>query len=372
MKTFPLFLIFVCYSLNAQNLELDKQGGALYQSDDDSFVFRVGVEQVNISFSAFDNKGAILDLTTDQVRVVEIVTRNGRKQEIERIPDYFNKSQDLPLRLGLLIDSSGSSGVPNSYSDALRGFKDPSRSVLKRGGLIASQTIATIWELLKNDNGNNNKIFLGEIGYEGDGEPNFFTLRTDWTSNISKVVNTISKQKSGGSSPLFAAVLGAAIQQFGQNSDINSEDCASLLIVISDGQNTLSTNGLAPISYAQAINLPIYTIAVIPDYYDVITRRQFISNLKSLSDQTGGQFNELPGPNKIADIAHRIARNFRDRYYIGYPLDPDYNDLPSNNDFIELRVEIGSADFNGEWRKRKDVTVFHKSGYFVNPRVIVE
>lgn len=62
---------------------------------------KVDVPVVDVSFSARDAKGALVDsLKKDDIRLFE----DGDEQQIE----FFSKSSDLPLTLGLIIDVSGS------------------------------------------------------------------------------------------------------------------------------------------------------------------------------------------------------------------------------------------------------------------------
>src|SRR5215510_9473891 len=63
--------------------------------------FRKNVNVVNVFFTVKDHHGALLpDLTKDEFEVLE----DGKPQTIK----YFAAETNLPLTLGLLIDSSGS------------------------------------------------------------------------------------------------------------------------------------------------------------------------------------------------------------------------------------------------------------------------
>ena len=62
---------------------------------------RIRVEEVQIPFSVFDKKGALaLDLKKDDFKVYE----DGVEQQIR----YFSAPTNLPLRFGILIDTSSS------------------------------------------------------------------------------------------------------------------------------------------------------------------------------------------------------------------------------------------------------------------------
>ena len=62
---------------------------------------RIEVKEVQIPFSVFDNKGSlVLDLKKEDFRVLE----DGVEQEVQ----YFSAPTNLPLRFGILIDTSSS------------------------------------------------------------------------------------------------------------------------------------------------------------------------------------------------------------------------------------------------------------------------
>ena len=62
---------------------------------------KVDVSLVNVAFIVRDSAGALSrDLTKDDIEVFE----DGVKQEVK----FFGRSNDLPLRLALVVDVSGS------------------------------------------------------------------------------------------------------------------------------------------------------------------------------------------------------------------------------------------------------------------------
>ena len=64
-------------------------------------VFRSGVNVVNLLAAVQTKQGAIVrDLSKDDFTLLE----NGRPQTIQ----YFSRESDLPLTLGLMVDTSGS------------------------------------------------------------------------------------------------------------------------------------------------------------------------------------------------------------------------------------------------------------------------
>src|SRR5215469_6073280 len=94
----------LCTVFFALFLPVSGQNQANSQATDqqgDVPTFRKNVNLVNVYFTVKDNHGALIpNLNKDQFDVLE----NGKPQTIK----YFNAETNLPLTLGLLIDSSGS------------------------------------------------------------------------------------------------------------------------------------------------------------------------------------------------------------------------------------------------------------------------
>src|SRR5438046_1269275 len=90
---------FIAISLHAQNPPTSSQEKP--SKEDQLETFKVDVSVVNILFNVKDKHGALIpSLKRDDFELFE----DGQKQTIK----YFTAETDLPLTLGILIDTSGS------------------------------------------------------------------------------------------------------------------------------------------------------------------------------------------------------------------------------------------------------------------------
>ena len=103
MKKVILFILFCCLT-GGQLFAQEAAGGAAAansQPTGDQTRIQVRVELVNVLATVTDKKNRLItDLTKDDFRVFE----DGKPQEIR----FFSRETDLPLRIGMLIDTSNS------------------------------------------------------------------------------------------------------------------------------------------------------------------------------------------------------------------------------------------------------------------------
>src|SRR5579859_4684914 len=82
------------------NLDVQKKNEPAVETSN-SRTIKVTSDLVNVLFTVFDKKNRmVVDLTKDDVRVVE----DNKPQSIR----FFSRESDLPLRIGILIDTSNS------------------------------------------------------------------------------------------------------------------------------------------------------------------------------------------------------------------------------------------------------------------------
>ncbi|MEX1063899.1 MAG: VWA domain-containing protein [Candidatus Paceibacterota bacterium] len=312
----------------------------------DSPVFSVGVELVSVPVVALNRRGRPLgELTKDSFKVYEKRGENGTF--IEREIDTFTHSDKLPLRAGVLIDTSGSVQNPEQF----RYQKD-----------VASEIVKLIFTpLMTRDR--DNKVFVAEFSYESmaaNPTGGMFLIKQDWTNNPRTLIRAISRMKPLGLTPLFIS-----IEQASGKFKEEVGEFATVLIVISDGYNNLPFSSLSSsVSAAQSAHLPVYTIGTtIPSRatWGWEMSEEPKKNLLEIAAGTGGRFFQLPSLKEVIEVASRILSDLDNRYYLEYKLNAEYE----KGDNIEIKVEIGSYDKNNRWRSTK-AQLLHRSGYIVN------
>ena len=267
------------------------------------------VDEVNVLFIAMDKHGKFVrDLTKSDFSILD---DHKPPQAIVR----FSQQTDLPLQLGLLIDTSGSVNARFQFEqDAAAGF--------------LQHTIRPHYDhaFLMGFNSRNRVI-----------EP--------FTDNVELLNASIHHLQAGGGTALYDAIYSACKNQM--MNDDSDRPVRRALIVISDGEDNQSEHTRAQaIEMAERAQVLIYTIST--DDSGLILRGDKI--LQQLADSTGGR---AFFPYKMKDIKNSFAAiedELRSQYVVSYH----------------------PADFDADGRYRsiqitalkKDLQVRSRTGYF--------
>lgn len=265
----------------------------------------------------------ITDLDKQDFRVLE----DGSPQQIR----FFGRETDLPLRIGLLMDTS------NSIRQRLEFEKDAAIDFLS--GVIRRDK---------------DMAFLMTF----DNEPEVIQ---DYTGDLALLTSAIRHQRAGGGTALRDAIflasqkLDDAPLPKGPNAEVRK-----VLVVISDGDDTLSDRALSDsIEEAMRAEAAIYAISTSTDWLSLsgaTPHKMHLSHgdevLKEFSDETGGR---VFFPYKVDDLAQSfldIGNELRSQYFIAYaPTNP-----LSNGRYRKIRVET----------ERKGLTVRTRKGYYAS------
>jgi len=246
--------------------------------------FKADVRVVNVLASVRDKKGAIIaDLTKDDFSLLE----QGRPQSIS----YFSRQGELPLTLGLLVDTSMSQErvLVAERSASLRFLDQVLRVEKDRACVVQFDSRVLIRQMLTNDY---NKL-------EG----------------ALSLVDTPSRRElergAGAGTALFDAVDTAARILF---KDVTGRKA---LILLTDGVDYGSSSTLAEaIEAAQKNDTLLYSI-LFADRNGQNGRRV----LEKLSHETGGAFYEVSKRLPIDRIYTLIQDELRSQYNLGYVSD---------------------------------------------------
>jgi Ca-activated chloride channel homolog len=266
--------------------------------------------------------GFVTDLDQKDFKIME----DGQPQDIR----YFTRETDLPLRIGLLLDTS------NSIRPRLQFEQDAAvdflTSVVRR---------------------NKDMAFLMTF----DNEPEVIQ---DFTGELSFLVDAIHKQRAGGGTALNDAIFLAS--QKLQNPPLPtgpSQDVRRVLVVISDGDDNLSDHAISEaLESAIRAEVSIYSVSTNTDWLavDDQTKPQKYhldpgdKVLQEFADESGGR---VFFPYKIDDLAQSfldIGIELRSQYFIAY--------APTNAlmNGAYRRVEVGTD--------HKGLVVRTKKGYY--------
>ena len=276
---------------------------------DEPSVIKVDVTRNNILFTVTDKKGRfVTDLTKDDFEIME----NRRPQAILE----FAAKSDLPLRLGVLIDTS------NSIRDRFRFEQE-----------AATEFVNSVL------NPHVDKVMV--VGFDTTAQ-----LASDLVDDPEKAVNAIRTLRPGGGTALYDALFFACRDKLGQ--DQPKHDFRRAIVILSDGDDNQSryTGGQA---LERAIKDEVVIYAVSTNVTHVDTDGDKV--LRDLAQQTGGlAYFPFKAEDMEQDFAN-IANELRHQYNISYRPEP----LATDGLFHEVQMRV---------KGRKDLIIRARSGYY--------
>jgi Ca-activated chloride channel homolog len=248
---------------------------------------RVQVNLVNVLFTVTDKKGRmVLTLNQDDFRLFE----DNRPQTIR----FFSRETDLPLRIGLLIDTS------NSVRERLH-FEQEAAIDFLNDTLRPGEDQAFVVSF--------------------DVEPQ---VLQDYTDNTDKLSGAIRSMKAGGGTALYDAVYYACKERIASLPSTGPY-LRRVLIVVSDGLDNQSEHTAdEALATAQRAEATIYAISTNNSGANVTEDRMHGNGspgdkvLKYLAEHTGGR---VFFPFEASDLAsdfQQIARELRSQYSLAY------------------------------------------------------
>jgi len=244
-------------------------------------VFTAGVRVVNVLASVRDKRGAIIaDLTKDDFLLLE----QGKQQEIQ----YFSRQGDLPLTLGLLVDTSMSQ---DRVLEAER-----------------SASLRFLDQVLRVDRDRAFAIQFDSRVLIRQGLTNSYIKLEEGISQIDTPSKSELRQGIGGGTVLYDAVDTAARVL------LKDQTGRKALILLTDGVDFGSHFTLAQaIESAQKQDTIIYSILFADrngsDGKGVLVK---------LARETGGAFYEVSKKLTIDQIYALIQHELRSQYNLGY------------------------------------------------------
>jgi VWFA-related protein len=253
--------------------------------------FSTDVKVVSLLATVRNKNGAIVrDLSKDDFTLLE----NGRPQTIR----YFSRESDLPLTLGLMVDTSMSQ---RRVLDAERGA-----------------SFRFLDQVLRE---NKDQVFIMQFDMSVQLRQPLTSSRKALNDTLPYVDTPTNRQlqiQTGGGTLLYDAVVTAAqdVTQKARN--------RKALIVLSDGVDIGSEATLAQsIAAAQRADTLIYSILFSdPGAYGLsFAGSTGRSALMRMSRETGGDFFEVSKKQSIDQIFDRIQEELRSQYSMGYVSD---------------------------------------------------
>jgi VWFA-related protein len=259
-------------------------------------IIKVDVDIVNVLCSVRDNKGALVStLGKDDFGVAE----DGKEQVIR----YFARETELPLTLGLLVDVSGSQ--KNLIEIEKRAAEQFFAKVIRPKDLAFLISFGSDAELLQDSTSSQALLRRGLDNLR---------LMAGVGSSMPGPVPTISQPRG---TVLYDAVYLAAHEK------LREEVGRKAIVLITDGVDIGSRLKLADaIEAAQKADTIIYSIYYAdPGAYGGgfgLGSRMGSSDLRRMSEDTGGRLFEVGRRDTLDSIFQRIQEEMRSQYAIGY------------------------------------------------------
>ena len=279
----------------------------------DEATFSTSLNVVDVLATVRTKKNEIVrDLTKDDFTLTE----NGRPQTIR----YFSKESELPLTVGLMIDTS-----------------------MSQQKVLESERTASFRFLDQVLRESKDKLFVMQFDMA-------VQLRQPLTSSrqaledILPYVDTPTRRElglqNGGGTLLFDAIVKAS------NDVLKNQKNRKAMVVLSDGGENGSTATLMDaIEAAQRADTLIYSILFSDSSYGGGDGR---SILQRLPKETGASYWEVSKKHGIEDIYQSIEEEFRSQYSMGFVSDQP----PEISEFRNLKLATKQKGLVVQTRER--------------------
>jgi VWFA-related protein len=268
----------------------------------------VPVNLVNVLFTVTDKKQhLVLDLTKDDFKVFE----DKKPQKIQ----FFSRETQLPLRIGILIDTS------NSIRERLRFEQEAAIDFL-------TTTVTP----------DKDSAFV--VGFDVTPQ-----LIQDYTDDTNKLADAIRSLQAGGGTGLYDAIFFAAKEKMQYSA--TEPYLRRVMVIVSDGRDNQSEhNRDEALRMAQRGEVTIFAIS---------TNRSGIASkgdktLEYFATETGGQAFFPFEASDVAEDFREIARELRSQYSLAYVSSNTAHD----GAFRNINIEATEKGYH----------VRAKSGYF--------
>jgi Ca-activated chloride channel homolog len=270
------------------------------------WIIRKRVNEVTVFFTATTGHKFVDDLSEQEVSVKD------DNQPVAKISTFGHQS-DLPLRLGVLIDTSDSVNYRFNFERE-----------------AASRFLQKIVRAERD------QAFV--MGFSDQ-----MILTQDYTDNAEKLAKGVSALRSEGGTALFDAVRASCLKLARAPQHTPT---ARILVLLSDGDDNASKSTFEQtIETAQREEITIYTISTNNTVYS----RPGDKVLKDLAVQTGGQAFSRYSAKETVKAFGSIEQEMRSRYALAYrPVD-----LQEDGRFhrIEIRAQRLNKKFHVHARK---------------------
>ena len=288
-------------------------GASSFAFGQDDATFSTSLNVVDVLATVRTKKNEIVrDLAKDDF----ILTENGRPQAIR----YFSKESELPLTVGLMIDTS-----------------------MSQQKVLESERTASFRFLDQVLRESKDKLFVMQFDMAVQLRQPLTSSRRD-LEEVLPYVDTPTRRElsmqNGGGTLLFDAVVKAS------NDVLKNQKNRKAMIVLSDGgENGSAASLLDAIEAAQRADALIYSILFSDSYFGGGDGRGI---LQRLSKETGASYWEVSKKHGIEEIYQSIEEELRSQYSMGFVSDQP----PEISEFRTLKLATKQKGLVVQTRER--------------------
>jgi Ca-activated chloride channel homolog len=251
------------------------RGSPAFPDTPNAWTIRSDVDQVTLFFAVSSHGRMVNDLRQSDIKILD---NNNPPEKVER----FAPQSKLPLRLALLVDTSG--------------------SVVDRFSFEKRAATKFVDKMLS---GSSDLGFIAGFSHE-------FAVTQDFTSDRADLAKGIEKLANGGGTALFDAVS-TACRKLGAYPE--SDRVARVLVVLSDGEDNSSQTSLKQsIQAAERTGVTIYAVST----KESGDKSDADKVLELLAERSGGEAlfpGDMQTLGKSFDKLHDLIRS---RYFVAY------------------------------------------------------
>jgi VWFA-related protein len=273
------------------------------------YTFHHVVPEVRLQFTVADPQGRLVpNLSAADVRILD------DQSPVTRFTD-FERDDNLPLRLGIVLDTSDSVKrvLPDEKTAALSFLDRVLRPQTDNAFVMAFGGSVRVWQTP--------------------------------TANRQQLIDAVQRlQQPGWGTRFFDALYSACADQLSGHDNTKLDHRA--IVVLSDGDDTESLHVLADvIAIAQRSEIQIYSLTL-------HSQRAVNSGdqiLQRLADATGGRFYIAQSSKDLSSAFAQIEQDLRAQYYVSFP-------PQAKPGFHSLRVEVAAP---------QKLEIHARQGYYV-------
>jgi Ca-activated chloride channel family protein len=252
------------------------------------------VPEVQLQFTVADEQGRLVrDLSADDIRILDNQT------PVERFSNFV-RNENLPLRLGIVLDTSDS---------------------VKRS--LSEEKAAALNFLTRVMRGQSDRAFVMAFGAD-------IHVWQPPTANRAQLMDAVEHGKEPGfGSRLFDALHSACEEQ--ASAPDEQRPVHRVLIVLSDGDDTESFHELSDvIAAAQRRGIQIYALAL----HSKRATPRGDRVLQRLADESGGRLFVAQSSKELDSTFMAIEQELRTQYYVSF------SPPQTTPGFHDLRIEV--------------------------------